>query len=137
MVSPRPIWTSRAERNNGWAPSCQAPTSNDTRVRVDDFVKIIANDLPASGRRVYSPRRIRSARANRASSSGFEKSGITRKSRCGEVASAAAGDAELAGTVVVAIGGTVKCERRKVESGGESGQPVNDDRLTLGRILGS
>jgi hypothetical protein len=41
-------------------------------VRVDDFMKIIASDLPASGLSAYVPFRIRSARSNSASSSSFE-----------------------------------------------------------------
>jgi hypothetical protein len=57
------------------------PTSNETRVRVDAFMKIIASVLPASGVLPYSPRRIRSASSKSARSSVREKSGIARKSR--------------------------------------------------------
>ena len=51
MGSPRPICTSRGERKCAVAPNWVAPTSNDTRVRVDDFMKIIASAMPASGLR--------------------------------------------------------------------------------------
>ena len=39
----------RGERNKLVPPNCAMPTWNDTRVRVDDFSKIIAMVLPASG----------------------------------------------------------------------------------------
>src|SRR5690349_20679245 len=52
-------------------------------------MKIIASVWPASGFLSYSPFRMRSARSNRASSSGVEKSGIARKSRWPVVAGAA------------------------------------------------
>ena len=81
--SPRPSCTSRGERKSACPPSCQVPTSNDTRVRVDDFMKIIASDFPASGFLVYFPVRILSASEKSLSSSFAEKSGIRRKSRCG------------------------------------------------------
>src|SRR5919206_5091006 len=73
---------SRGERKSACPPSCHAPTSKDTRVRVDDFMKIIASDLPASGFFLYLPARIFSASANKWSISFAEKSGICRKSRC-------------------------------------------------------
>src|SRR6202022_3194822 len=81
--SPRPSCTSRGERNSACPPSCHAPTSNDTRVRVDDFIKIIASDFPASGFFLYLPVRIDSASENKRSSSFAEKSGICSRSRCG------------------------------------------------------
>jgi hypothetical protein len=74
--SPRPSCTSRGERKSACPPSCQAPTSNETRVRVDDFMKIIASDFPASGFFLYLPARINSASENSLSSSFAEKSEI-------------------------------------------------------------
>src|SRR6185369_15749075 len=53
MVSPRPSWVSVRPSMIVWPPSSRMPTSNDTRVRVDGFSKIIASVLPASG--LYSP----------------------------------------------------------------------------------
>ena len=47
--SPRPIWMSRLERNRAWPPSWKAPTSKETRVRVDDLAKTMASVLPARG----------------------------------------------------------------------------------------
>src|SRR6187402_1876729 len=49
MVSPRPIWMSFVLRKSGLAPSSWSATSNETRVRVLDFAKIIAHVWPASG----------------------------------------------------------------------------------------
>src|SRR3989440_10787742 len=49
MVSPRPSCKSLGFRNRACPPSCVIPTSNDTRVRVDDFSKIIARLRPRSG----------------------------------------------------------------------------------------
>src|SRR5262245_30075649 len=49
MVSPRPSWVSVRPSMMVWPPSSRMPTSNDTRVRVDGFSKIIASVLPASG----------------------------------------------------------------------------------------
>src|SRR5688500_5709340 len=77
---------SRGERNSAWPPSCQVPTSNDTRVRVEAFMKIMASDFPASGFRSYFPVRMRSPSSKSFSSSLREKSGIARKSRCGRSA---------------------------------------------------
>ena len=56
-------------------------TGTVTRVRVDDFMKIIASDFPASGFLVYFPARIFSASEKSFSISPAEKSGICRKSR--------------------------------------------------------
>ena len=47
--SPRSRCVSRGERNSEAPPSCAMPASNDTRVRVEDFSKIMASVLPASG----------------------------------------------------------------------------------------
>ena len=50
-------------------------------VRVDDFMKIIASDLPASGFSSYAPVRIRSARSRSATSSSRQpRSTTTRRS---------------------------------------------------------
>src|SRR5581483_11363525 len=49
MVSPRPSCVSVRPSMIVWPPSSRMPTSNDTRVRVDGFSKIIASVLPASG----------------------------------------------------------------------------------------
>src|SRR5579872_2714076 len=49
MVSPRPSWLSCVPRMIVSPPSWRIATSNDTRVRVDGFSKIIASVLPASG----------------------------------------------------------------------------------------
>src|ERR1051325_11029667 len=81
--SPRPSCTSRGDRNKASPPSWYVPTSNETRVRVDDFMKIIARDFPASGFFLYLPARIFSASTNKCSISFAERSGICRKSRCG------------------------------------------------------
>ena len=47
--SPRPSWMSLALRNIGRPPSSRMPTSNETRVRVDDLENISAQVWPASG----------------------------------------------------------------------------------------
>ena len=47
--SPRPSWTSRGERKCAVPPNWVTPTSKDTRVRVEDFMKIMANAFPDSG----------------------------------------------------------------------------------------
>src|SRR6266576_3436259 len=70
---------SRAERKSAWPPSWKAPTSKETRVRVELLAKIIPSVFPASGFSAYSPRFIRSANSNRATSSGQVKSGIAVK----------------------------------------------------------
>ena len=44
--SPRPSWISAVERNSALPPSCDVPTSKETRVRVEDLAKIIASVLP-------------------------------------------------------------------------------------------
>src|SRR5882672_8152163 len=49
MVSPRPSWVSVRPSMIVWPPSSRMPTSNDTRVRVDGFSKIMASVLPPSG----------------------------------------------------------------------------------------
>ena len=49
MGSPRPRWLSRGDKNIACPPSWYMPASKETRVRVDDFSKIIASSLPASG----------------------------------------------------------------------------------------
>ena len=82
--SPRPSCTSRGERKRACPPSCHAPTSKDTRVRVDDFMKIIASDLPASGFRGMR-RFIRSASSKRPASSAGVRSGMARKWRTGVI----------------------------------------------------
>ena len=41
---------SRDDRKSAWPPSWNIPTSKDTRVRVDDFSKIIASVCPSSAR---------------------------------------------------------------------------------------
>ncbi len=64
--SPRPSCTSRGERKSAWPPSWNVPTSNDTRVRVLDFMKIMASVFPSSGVFVYSPARIDSASVEQA-----------------------------------------------------------------------
>ena len=47
VSSPRPIWRSLEDKNSAIPPSSYIPTSNDTRVRVDDLRKIIPSVLPA------------------------------------------------------------------------------------------
>ena len=49
--SPRPSWMSRDERNCAAPPSCVIPASNETRVRVEDFSKIMARIFPESAAR--------------------------------------------------------------------------------------
>ena len=65
--SPRPSWVSRGERKMAWPPSWIMPASNDTRVRVEDFSKIMpstrffkgSNSTPRLRRSFSSmPRRI-------------------------------------------------------------------------------
>ena len=48
IVSPRWSWMSFEPRKSACPPSWYMPTSNDTRVRVDGFWKIMASDWPAS-----------------------------------------------------------------------------------------
>ncbi len=48
IVSPRWSWMSFAPRKRACPPSWNIPTSNETRVLVDGFWKIMASDLPAS-----------------------------------------------------------------------------------------
>ena len=54
--SPLPSWMSFEDRNIMEPPSSRTPTSKDTRVLVDDFVKIIAQVCPANGSDVGLPR---------------------------------------------------------------------------------
>src|ERR1700759_1088662 len=49
MVSPRPSWVSVRPSMMVWPPSSRMPTSNDTRVRVEGFSKIMASVLPPNG----------------------------------------------------------------------------------------
>src|SRR6478736_1891266 len=49
IVSPRPSCVSVRPSMIVWTPSSRMPTSNDTRVRVEGFSKIMASVLPASG----------------------------------------------------------------------------------------
>ena len=49
MVSPRPSWVSVRPSMIVWPPSSRMPTSNDTRVRVEGFSKIMASVLPPNG----------------------------------------------------------------------------------------
>src|SRR5918993_5846681 len=49
MVSPRPSWVSPRPSMIVWPPSSRMPTSNDTRVRVEGFSKIMASVLPPNG----------------------------------------------------------------------------------------
>ena len=59
MVSPRPSWVSLPVRTITSPPSWRMPTSNETRVRVDGFSKISARVLPANGREVTPPARLK------------------------------------------------------------------------------
>ena len=47
--SPRPSWVSRVVRLIAVPPSCCMPASNETRVRVECFSKIIASVRSCSG----------------------------------------------------------------------------------------
>ncbi len=47
--SPRPSWVSRGDRNTLAPPNWVIATSNDTRVRVEDFSKIMPRVLPRRG----------------------------------------------------------------------------------------
>jgi hypothetical protein len=49
MVSPRPSCVSPRPSMIVWPPSSRMPTSNDTRVRVEGFSKIMASVLPPNG----------------------------------------------------------------------------------------
>src|SRR4030066_2443401 len=53
--SPRSRCVSRGDRKTLEPPSCAMPASNETRVRVEDFSKIMAMVLPVSGA-MFSPR---------------------------------------------------------------------------------
>ena len=46
--SPRPSWMSFLDRNIGKPPSSRMPTSKETRVRVEDLVKMSAHVCPES-----------------------------------------------------------------------------------------
>src|SRR6476660_5569810 len=72
---------SRDERKSAWPPNWNAPTSNETRVRVELLAKIIPSVFPASGRAPYSPPFMQVARSNRVMSSDLLRSGTARKSR--------------------------------------------------------
>src|SRR5690554_3507074 len=80
--SPRPSCVSRGDRNMAEPPSWAMPASKDTRVRVDDFSKIIARTLflresltlPAR-----QSRRSREAWSSRSSSSLVDMSFSVRK----------------------------------------------------------
>src|SRR5687768_15202192 len=113
--SPRPSCTSRGDRKSAWPPSCHAPTSNDTRVRVDDFMKIIPSDFPASGLRSYLPFLIDSASVKSFSISSAEKSGIWRRSRWGR----SLGDIGLAWSVKEIYGWKYTVARRGPFAAGE------------------
>ncbi len=82
--SPRPSWLSPVARWTAWPPSCAIPTSNETRVRVDGFSKIIPSVRPAShgcgSRRAWSDFRW-SARSSRRPDRGAARSSMRRKSR--------------------------------------------------------
>ncbi len=49
MGSPLPNWISFDDRNMMEPPSSRTPTSNETLVRVDDLVNIMAQVCPWSG----------------------------------------------------------------------------------------
>src|SRR5436305_1469622 len=51
--SPRPSWMSRLERKRAWPPICTMPTSKLTRVRVEDFSKIMPRLLSAKAVRYF------------------------------------------------------------------------------------
>src|SRR6202035_3430726 len=55
MVSPRPSCISAPVSMIDSPPSWRMPTSNETRVRVEGFSKIIASVLPSSGFGGFSP----------------------------------------------------------------------------------
>src|SRR4051812_1706931 len=74
---------SRDERKSACPPSWKAPTSKETRVRVELLAKIIPSVFPASDLSRYVPAFIRAARSKRARSSAREKSGMARKWRVG------------------------------------------------------
>ena len=46
IVSPRPSCSSADDSGTGWPPAEATATSNETRVRVDGFSKIIATERP-------------------------------------------------------------------------------------------
>ena len=77
--SPRPSCRSRDERNIPSPPSWNIPASNETRVRVDDFSKIMARDFPS--RAVFHPTGrvlIRAARSStRSISAGGQSFSLT------------------------------------------------------------
>ncbi len=72
MGSPLPNCISFPERNIGNPPSSRTPTSNETRVLVEDFVKIMAHVCPAKGWEICAPRSdfSRTASSTRAEISG-------------------------------------------------------------------
>src|SRR5512143_3452219 len=72
---------SRDDRNCAVPPSCVMPASNETRVRVDAFSKIIARIFPESAVRNSAGRSfIRAARAKRAATSAGVRSWIETRS---------------------------------------------------------
>src|SRR5262245_27734135 len=80
--SPRPSWMSREERKSACPPSWVIPTSKLTRVRVDDFSKIIARLLPASDEANRCGSRLRSAVSEKiAATSAALRSWMVRKWR--------------------------------------------------------
>src|SRR3990172_4744263 len=85
IVSPRPTCRSSGLRNSAWPPSCVIPTSNETRVRVEAFSKIIARLFPRSGS-YGSPAFVRFfmfAESSRSPTRSFSTSSIDTKSRFG------------------------------------------------------
>ncbi len=49
MGSPLPSWVSLGDRNRALPPNCAMPASKETRVRVEDFSKIMASTLLGKG----------------------------------------------------------------------------------------
>src|SRR6266702_1766140 len=83
--SPRPIWESLVEMKSGCPPSWNIPTSNETRVRVEDFSKIMARVFPLRSWcsiPFFCCSLSRRVRVNRSSSSCRVKSLSLRKCLC-------------------------------------------------------
>ena len=80
--SPRPSWMSFALRNSALPPSSRMPTSNETRVRVDDFENISAHVWPLSGCVLCAPRSFLKTFASRKMVSKSLRGNFSNDNRC-------------------------------------------------------
>ena len=82
MGSPLPSWMSFDDRNIMDPPSSRTPTSKETRVLVEDLVKIMAQVWPVSGNEVGLARSALSLRAESTSSLRSSALSSSIESRC-------------------------------------------------------